>query len=104
MSERRKYQARCASCDHFMVPRVVFRGGEPSHAICPFCGTAGKSFVSNEDAFAFGTALGRLWKMKPVEKGFVDSLVHGGLSTASAQRMFKVFKAALLFGIAYLIS
>lgn len=104
MSEQRKSQARCASCDHFMVPRVVFRGGVPSHSICPFCGGQAKSFVSSEDAFAFGKALGRLWKMSSVEKGFVDSLVQGGFGATSAHRMFKVFKVALLVGIVYLMS
>lgn len=104
MLEQRKFQARCASCDHFMVPRVVFTRGEPTHSICPFCGVQAKSFVSSEDAFAFGETLGRLWKMSSVEKGFVDSLAQRGFGAASAQRMFKVLKVALLVGIVYLMS
>lgn len=89
-----------------MVPRIVLKGGEPSHSICPFCGDIYKNFQSNqnEDAFAFGEFVARLWKMGSIEKGFVQSVTQGGFTNMSAKRMFKVFKLTLIVGIVYLIS
>lgn len=102
---RHKSQAQCPGCEHFMVPRVVSKGGEPSHSICPFCGSLYKNFQSdgNESAFAFGEFVARLWKMSFIEKGFVQSITQGGFSAVSAKSMFKVFKLSLVVGFVYLI-
>lgn len=100
-----KSQAECQNCHHSMVPRVVFSEGRPSHSICPFCGLLYKDFnpYDGAAAFAFGTFIGRVWKMAPVEKGFVDALTHSGLTVVSAKRIFAVLKLITLIAVLALI-
>lgn len=88
----------------YMAPRVVFRAGEPSHSICPWCGEVIRDFRVNPNAVAFGQRVGRMWKMALVQKGFVTALGEGGVTEASAKRMFKVLKLALVLGLIYLMS
>lgn len=37
-------RVKCESCGRKMVPRIVFRNGEPDHSICPYCAEVYKRF------------------------------------------------------------
>ena len=105
---QKKSQAECLSCNHQIVPRVVFRNGEPSHSICPFCGQMYKDFTPPEEpyepskgAFAFGAFLGRLWRMAPIQRGFVEAMTQSGLSDQLAVGVFKIIKLIVVVGLFY---
>ncbi len=52
-------------------------------------------------ALPFGVFLGRLWKMAPIQRGFVEAITQGGLSEQLAVGVFKVIKLIVVVGLFY---
>lgn len=93
-----KSRAQCQHCHHEMVPRVVFRDGELSHSICPFCGKMYKDFTPPPSPFwgKLGWLLGKVWKMAPIEAAFIRGVARIGVNADVAKKVFTVLKVAAL--------
>lgn len=58
-------------------------------------------YEPSKGAFAFGAFLGRLWRMAPIQRGFVEAMTQTGLSDQFVVGIFRLIKWLVVVVVLY---